>query len=61
MVGGRIRGMSAPVTKKPSFTSSRRSTTLTSSRFRPTKKVTASTGTKYRAPSTQQETRLAGS
>ena len=60
VVGGRISGNRMPVTKKPSFTSTRRTTANSTSHERPTTIVTTYSGRKYSAPCTVHATTLAG-
>ena len=58
--GGRISGNSRPVTKKPSLTSSFRTTENVTSQAIPTTIVTAYSGRKYSAPWVTLASRLAG-
>ena len=61
IVGGRVRGKSMPVTRKPSFTSWRRIVENRASQKPPTALHTRKTGRNQRAPWTTLATRLPGS
>ena len=60
VVAGRISGNSMPVTKKPSLTSSLRTTENRISHDSPTTIVTMYSGRKYSAPWTRLATKLDG-